>query len=288
MRSGGWKPRSNVLLTVFATGALAVPVGVSGVAQGRAPQAVVELGADQDRPGTSDVESGWGFGIIAAYDQFRDDLLVPLRWSGPAVGLHVGWGRRDERSEGSVSIVLPASILENRFGDPAYALGLEASYRYERSLDARAGSGTLWVGGALKWDLHDGFYESWDDEHIYWLNAYSLRPGLRWRRTLGEDTRFSSRLDVAAVALVARPPENRLTKTDPLTSPGFHLAEPHKRLQLVSVPDYTSVQLDLALARRWGGSWLVVAYVVERSSYDAPARVTGVSHRIEVSRHAVR
>lgn len=240
----------------------------------------------EDHASTTNGENGLFFGLHAAYDEFRDDLLIPLKWSGPAVGLDVGWGWAGERVRHTIGLSAAVSVLDNRFGDPGYALGLEAAYAYEGLVVTSIGKGSLFLGGTARWDLHNGFYESWDDEHIYWFNVYSLGPRGLWSRPLSQGMRVSVELDLPLVALVARPPANRLNKTDRLNSISFHLTEPQKGLTFATLGEYTAVYFGLSVARRWGSSWLVFSYRLERSSYDSPGRVATLSNRFGVSRRA--
>lgn len=240
----------------------------------------------EDPASTANGENGLFFGLHAAYDEFRDDLLVPLKWSGPAVGLDLGWGWAGERVRHTIGLSAAVSVLDNRFDDPGYALGVEVAYAYDRLLVTSIGKGSLFLGGTARWDLHNGFYESWDDEHIYWFNVYSLGPRGLWSRQLSQGMRISVELDLPLVALVARPPANRLNKTDRLNSISFHLTEPQKGLTFATVGEYTAVYFRLSVARRWGSSWLVFSYRLERSSYDSPGRVATFSNRFGVSRRA--
>ena len=293
-RTGGRWPifRVAALLAVLSTSSPTALLG--GPRQATAPadgvgQATGDpTGARPVEPRTSESRAqGWAIRLLAAYDQFRDDALIPLRWSGPAAGLSVGWGRASGPVRHAFSLTVPASFLHNRFDDPGYALGIEISYTFDHMVASDLAAGSAYLGLRAGWDLHDGFYESWDDEHIYWLNVYSVGPRALWSRPLGETTRISATLDVPLVAVVGRPPAQRLTKTDRLASPLFHLTEPHKDLTFATVWDYPATRVGLSLARRWGGSWLVITYGLERSSYDEPARVQTFSNRLEIGRHAV-
>jgi hypothetical protein len=249
----------------------------------------VSLGASTDPSPAEpiDTDQGWAFGLIAAYDQFRDDALIPLRWSGPGIGLSVGWGRAKGPVRHGFALAIPVSLLDNRFDDPGYALGIEVSYTFGHLIAADVAQGSAYLGLRAEWDLHNGFYESWDDEHIYWLNVYSVGPRGAWSRPLGERTRVSATLDVPLLALVGRPPANRLNKTDRLTSPLFHVTEPHDDMTVATVWDYQAVHMRLSIARRWGGSWLVISYGLERSSYETPARIDTFTNRLSIERHAI-
>lgn len=228
---------------------------------------------------TSSVGPHFVYGVVAAYDQARDDLLIPLRWMGPAAGLRLGFDFTGAQQGHSVSLLPIVSFLENRFGHSGHAAGIELAYTFGRTVTRSPHLGTLLLGARAKWDLFDGFYESWDDEHIYWLNTYSLGPRIAWRQA-DPGTGWSAELDIPVVAFVARPPANRLSKTENLTSFWFHLTEPQKRLVLTGFPKYLAVHTGLSYATRLGGAHIVLSYDLELSSYDSPARITTLSHRL--------
>jgi hypothetical protein len=228
----------------------------------------------------------FGYGLVISHDQARDDLLVPLRWSGPGVGLRLEWERAGGTSRHSVKAILPASFYKNRFGHKGYALGMEIAYSYARETRRSLRGENLFLGGQAKWDVHHGYYESWDEEHIYWLGAYSLGPRLAWNRPSGDNTRVTAELDIALVALVSRPPLERLEKNDPRTKPSFYFTSPHRDMALAGPFDYSSLHGGLSLARKWGGSSIVFTYDLELVTYDEPARVVTLSNRFSLVRIA--
>ncbi len=241
---------------------------------------------DAAAPPAGGARHRFGYGFVVAYDQARDDLLIPLRWSGPSVGLRLEWERAASMRTHSLRAVLPASFYENRFGHEGYALGIEIAYSYLRVAEDDFHHGRLSLGGQVKWDVHHGYYESWDEEHIYWLGAYSLGPRLAWSGPRGEGTRLGAELDASLIALVSRPPLERLHKTDPRTKPSFYFSAPHRDLALAGPIDYTAVHAGVSLTRRWGGSSIVFAYDLELVTYDEPERVFTLSNRLSIVRIA--
>lgn len=247
-------------------------------ARSQQPAAPDELAAPAAARGTH-----FRYGLALGYDQARDDLLLPMAWAGLGVGLRTAMERVGARTRHTFSLQLPASLLQNRFGHKALALGAEASYTVDRAV-GRAAGGVLALGGQVKWDLHDGFYASWDEEHAYWLTAYSLGPRVAWRRVPGSGSGLSAELDLPLIAAVARPPATRLLKTDPLTHVAFHLFDTSRNPVLTGFPRYTAAHLGLAWTRPWGGGRLVLSYDLELNTYSQPARVTTLSSRFGIAR----
>lgn len=226
----------------------------------------------------------FGYGLMVAHDQARDDLLIPLRWSGPSVGLRLQWDLAAASSRHSVKALIPASFYENRFGHDGYGLGIEIAYSYMRDARKDFHHGRLFFGGQVKWDVHHGYYESWDEEHIYWFGAYSLGPRFTWNRQRGNNTHFAAELDVPLIALVSRPPLERLNKADSRTKPSFYFTAPNRDIAFAGPLDYTALHGGVSVARRWGKSSIVFAYDLELATYDEPARVVTLSNRFSILR----
>ena len=250
--------------------------------EGFGPASETDLAA----PPADGARHRFGYGLVLAHDQAREDLLIPLRWRGPSVGLRLQWERAAAMSRHSIQGVVPASFYENRFGHEGYGLGFEIAYSYARQVREDLHRGRLFLGGQAKWDVHHGYYESWDEEHIYWLGAYSLGPRLAWDMPQGDNTRLAAVLDVPLIALVSRPPLERLNKTDPRTKPSFYFTSPHRDIAFAGPFDYTAVHGGVSVARRWGKSSIVFAYDLELVTYDEPARVVTLSNRFSIVRTA--
>jgi len=223
-------------------------------------------------------------GLLLGYDEARDDLLLPMRWGGLGLGLRGGFERVGERTYQQAVLLFPVSLMQNRFDHKALALGLEARYTIEGLFRRSIASGTASFGGQLKWDLHDGFYQSWDEEHIYWLTAYSVGPHGAWRRATGPGATLGIEVDLPLIAAVSRPPAVRFTKIEPLTHLSHHLFHTSRDLELTRFPHYTAAHLGVAMTRKWGRGRLIFSYDFELSSYDRPARVTTISSRFGITR----
>ncbi|HSG07209.1 MAG TPA: hypothetical protein VLA36_02560 [Longimicrobiales bacterium] len=256
-----------------------VPLALWG---GLAPPSLAQTasaGADSDPTWTR----GFGYGVTLSAVQSRDDLLAPLRWRGPGFGLKASWdwGGNDRRH--AVALRMPISILSNRFGHRGYAFAPALTYgfltRVARSQDTAAG----WLGGRMRLDMFNAFYESWDDEHLYWITAYSLGPTGAWRGRFRGAPAWAT-LDVPLLAAVARPPEPRLNQIDRLTRLGGHLVDPQKDARVVAFPDYAAVHAAVGVVLRVGGSSFSVSYILDWSRYALPARVALLSQSVSISR----
>jgi hypothetical protein len=219
-------------------------------------------------------------GISLAHVQARDELLAPLRWQGPGLALEVGWDVDGARDDHRLTFMVPFALLENRFGHRGFLLGAGLEYAYRRSTPWSMGGGPLHLGGRMRYLLHDGFYESWDQEHGYWLTAYTLAPAASWSGAPGSRLEpLSLSVTLPLLAAVSRPERNRVNKIDDLTRLGFHLFGTQRDLELATLPRYLAPRATLAW-RRVGGSGLDLSYDLEYATYASPERVSALWNRI--------
>ncbi len=226
---------------------------------------------------------GLGLGLVFTFTQSRDGLLAPLRWKGPGLGLQSSWTWGPSDATSSVGFDVHLSILSNRFGHRGYALAPELSYGYLRRV-AEAGTGASgWAGGRLPVDLFNGFYESWDDEHLYWVTAYSVGPTVAWRgRARG--IAWWGGVDLPVLAAVSRPSADRLNQIDRLTKLSGHFVDTQKHLALATVPEYVAIHATLGTHARLAGLRFMLSYDLDWSTFDSPSRVSLLRHSVTVAR----
>jgi len=261
--------------------ALGRPVLATAAEEGPVQGAVAAVGDSTQGWGR-----GFGYGLTLSFDQARDDLLAPVRWSGPGIGLRGSWtwGGSDVRHVLALSV--PLSVFSNRYGHEAYALAPTVAYGYLKPV-AQGGSGSAWVGGRLRLDMFNGFYVSWDDEHLYWMTAYSLGPTAAWH---GQARRLTTwlGLDVPLVAAVSRPSADRLNQIDRLTKLGGHFLDTQRALRFATLPGYAALHATAGVVVPLAGRFLSISYDLDWSTYDSPSRVSVMSHRVTLGHRASR
>jgi hypothetical protein len=270
--------------------ALASPTALAGSLAGQDPlplptdPAVIHAAAQTADSGTrAGLHHRFAYGLVLTHQQTRDELLVPLRWAGPGAGLRVEWETAGPASRHALALQVPITVLQNRYGHTGYALCAEAAYSYQHEIAETGSEGVLSLGGHLGWKMRNAFYESWDDEHIYWFTTYSLGPRLAWSGRPGSGVHLTATLEVPVLAAVSRPPHHRLNKTDRLTSPWFHITEPQRSLELATFPRYASVRTGVTATMRPGRrSTIAFSFDFEVSTYDSPERVITLSHRLSI------
>jgi hypothetical protein len=159
----------------------------------------------------------WDFGLAS----FREDLLVPLAFSG--IGTHLGGGYelRGRRHGFEADLSLGAAYALNRFDHRALGLNHELGLGYIHAL-ARSDSCSWWLGVGLRDETHLHLIESWDDAHGYWIASWALGPILHHDRQLWARGWLEARGEAGLFGLISRPPEYRFNKQDALTHVDFH------------------------------------------------------------------
>jgi len=164
-----------------------------------------------------------------ALEQQRDDLLVPLRFSGGRASLGLGsrWDRgpREHRLAYTVS----AAGFRDRFDAGGAGTLMRAEYHFLQE-GRDLGPLKLALGGRLDAMLRDNYFIAWDETHIYWVTTFAAGPAARLALALGNGT---LRADCAADfgGIVARPPLHRTTKIDSTPIFSYHFKAPLRNLE---------------------------------------------------------
>jgi hypothetical protein len=163
------------------------------------------------------VNVGWDIGIAS----FREDLLVPLAFSG--IGTHLGGGYelRGQLHGFEADLSLGAAYAWNRFEHPALQLNHTLGLGYVHALE-RHEACSWWLGAGLRNETLLHFIESWDDAHGYWMASWSLGPIVEHERQLWPRGWLEARAEAGLFGLISRPPAYRLNKQDALTHIEYH------------------------------------------------------------------
>lgn len=240
----------------------------------------------------------WGAGPWISLLQLRDDLLAPLRYTGPALGGRLFLERATAAGEERLDLRVGAGIGFNRMGHGAAALPWGASVavlrRVAGSTEVAASSAAarattarnateraatarqLLLGAVLLVQADAVYFYDWDDAHLYWMTSYAVGPALAYRlRRGGKMTSFALALPVFGV--VARPPEVRYDKVDDLIFVRTWFTLPHRGARMATWPELFLVDAHLAhdLTRR------------ARLRYDLSFRTTSLPRRAVALAHEV-
>ncbi|HEX2880834.1 MAG TPA: hypothetical protein VHO25_14985 [Polyangiaceae bacterium] len=182
---------------------------------------------------------------------FREDLLVPLAFSGPGIHLGVSYELRGSQHGFQADLSLGAAYAWNRFEHAALGLNHELGLGYIHLLD-RGESCAWWLGAELRDETHLHFIESWDDAHGYWLASWSLGPIVEHERKLWSSGWLETRTELGLVGLMSRPPAYRLNKQDALTHIDYHFNRSFASPEWFSPLDVQLVRLSALLRFRKG------------------------------------
>jgi hypothetical protein len=183
------------------------------------------------------------FAVGLQHGQIRDDVLAPMRWSGFGGTIGFSYAYQQGNSRYEAEYLLRVVLPENRYGHKAVMWGSSLGLGYLHRLPTISPCGAFLIGGHLRWRLDEQYYYSWDESHIYWVNAYELGPTLRWHTKVPSRHRLALRLGIPVAALVSRPPVHRHYKMDRLAEPSLYITKPHENIRATSLHEYMAIDL---------------------------------------------
>jgi hypothetical protein len=210
----------------------------------------------QEAQGAGSSTQHLGIRFANAIASYREDLLVPLGFSGPALSLGSTYRRQGNGELIRVSFLFSGGYLKNRYSHVAYVLRLELRPSWVRRMARHDRFGSLWGGFSLPIQMNNLFIESWDEAHLYWLTTYSVAPVIEWQREISQRNKVAIRMDVPLISLVSRPPAYRYNKQDALTHWTYHFTKPNRALHLETPETYRGLFLRMGMAHEIGSSLL--------------------------------
>lgn len=178
----------------------------------------------------------------------RDDILVPLVFSGPSIGLGGFLGWRGLGAEQDASLLAGFAYLTNRFGHEAALITLDARWT-ALSPALATPAGYVQFGSGLVYEVRDSYLGSWDDAHLYWIGTLGLPLVVQHRTSLGTRWNARSRLSVQFLTLESRPPGYRKNKQDDLDNPAFLLGTPLESPDWKAPWQHLDVAVDVNMRR---------------------------------------
>jgi hypothetical protein len=220
-----------------------------------------------------------GVGIAS----YREDLLVPLSFDGPALSLGAVYTRRTEKNLIHFRLRIGAGYLENRYSHEAWVLILEMRPSWMRKLGQHQKYGEFWGGICLPLQMNNLFIESWDDAHLYWLTAHSLGVATEWQKKISEKSSAVFRVETPLLGFVSRPPEYRYKKQEALTHWTFHITEPNRSLHLETLNTYRVLFIQMLFSREMRCSLLNLGLEFEYKYCRKPQKIWGLNTSILLS-----
>lgn len=179
-------------------------------------------------------------------DAVREDLVVPLTFSGPGGRLMLGYRGAVGPGMLAVRADMGLAFLFNRYGHSAATL----DYGVEASWSARVLRGHAWhvsIGPVVAVDNRVSYEYSWDDAHGYWLGTQWLGPAARFASRLSDAWRIESAASFAVLGFESRPPSYRYNKQDGMNHLGYYFDRPTSNESFVSLADLQILRIDAAV-----------------------------------------
>jgi hypothetical protein len=202
--------------------------------------------AEEDAPAETRHALVAGVGLRG--DAVREDLLVPLTFSGPGLRLMLAYRGLVGPGLLAISGDVGMSVLWNRYGHIAAAVDHNVDAAWTLRV-FRAMSWHLALGPQIALDSRLNYLLSWDDAHAYWLGSQWLGPAFRAEGRLAEHWRWEARAAFALVGFEGRPPPYRYHKIDVHPSVTYFFTQPNSSESFVTVADLQVVRLDVAVRR---------------------------------------
>jgi len=216
-----------------------------------------------------------GGGLHLAISQVRDDLLVPLRFSGPGAGISFGHAFDDGGFRFESRFRLTASVLFDRYGTTNAALLPNLDLGAHRHVTS-FGDTQLALGAFLSLKETVLYPMAWDDAHAYWLGVTSIGPSARLLTPMGK-RHMALELGMPIVGLVARPPRHRLYKVDNLVNVGFWFSRFADEPKLTSVHELQALRLRATWQGKGRGFRIDPFAELDFETFSEPVRMVHVS-----------
>jgi hypothetical protein len=208
---------------------------------------------------------------------YREDLIVPLGFDGPALSLGGIYWQQNEKDLFQARLKFGLGHLENRYSHEAWGLMQDIRLSWVRHLKKHPKYGQFWAGGSLPLQMNNLYFESWDDSHLYWLTAHSLAGAFMWQKRVTPKNDLSVRIEVPFFGWVSRPPSYRYAKQDPLDHITYHYSEPNKSLHFETLDTYRSLYIQMLLKREIGSSLFHIGLEFQSFYFSRPQKILGLN-----------
>ncbi len=219
----------------------------------------LRMGLCQDQPDSTYTDFGVSLGLNSY--QIKEQVLNNIRHTGvfPALGFSYEWSTTQIRQR--VELYLIVNMVKSRYEEETAPIIIDPalSYTQVRKIYDFEPELQLFLGGTGGLYSHMGYFDNWDDSHIYWLTYYYL--GINALVTYKNPTESSGYLEfgLPLISLVSRPPQQFLYKTvnDKFS---WIFSEIHNDLRFTSIHEHLVLNLDLGYKFRHSASFQQKVY----------------------------
>jgi hypothetical protein len=188
-------------------------------------------------------------GIMLGVRSVRDDTLVPIASTGPALTLSARFLGTAGAGVVDAELRLGGGPVFDRETRPGIALAHGMRLTYLPIVFVSQESWSFAVGPAVAWETDVFWLAKWDDAHAYWLGRRWLGPGVRAWRLLAPGTRLDIAAEMSLLGFESRPPPYRHNKQDALTHLDFYFAGTNRDAAFGWLADFQAVRLAFDVHR---------------------------------------
>ena len=193
----------------------------------------------------------------------------------PALSLGGVYSRQSANDFIQIRLKIGLGHIKNRYAHEAWVLMPDIRLSWVKKLVTDRQYGTFWAGLCLPHQMVNLFFESWDDAHLYWLNAYGLGPSFRWHKVISIRDQIIFRTEFPLFSWISRPYSYRYKKQEPLNHLTYHFTEPNRALHLKNITDYRSFFIQILFRRQMTASLLNFGIEFQYTYCRLPEEISG-------------
>jgi hypothetical protein len=207
-----------------------------------------------------------GYCLSLSNGSVRDDLLIPLVFSGPKIMIGTDFKHNYDRFLLDNSFDISVLLLTNRFTHKTGGLKLNLS----SSLLYPFSDGKIMAGPMFTGQIND-FLSSWDFSRLYWLTSYSLGACLKCEKPLTDKSSIDLKLQVPIFGIVSRPPEYRFIQQEALKHFTYYF--PHKDFNFSSLNKWQSIYISTGWQKKLKKSHIEIQLQYHYEKYSKPKSI---------------
>ena len=228
------------------------------------------------------------FGIAIGLNEYqsKDNVLSNIRHRGMLAAIGFSYSRIGDFRLTEIQLNVSINSMTSRYESEksSFAINPSLNYRQVRRIKDLNENLRLFLGGIGGWNLHNAFYDKWDESHIYWLNSYYIGIDSRLAYRKSEKSNISLDLNFPLIALISRPPKRFLYKElDPTFS--WIFSRIHDDMTLTSL--HRHFEINMKLEYKYGhaykfktGFFWRFSYLRNNISYSKPISI--LTHTIGI------
>lgn len=211
--------------------------------------------------------------------QFRDDLLVPMRFSGLGVRLGIGWQYDGRlllwRAKGGIG----ASYLRERLGNQGVLIPIWFQLSGYRRAFSHWRNATLHLGVTWQSRITSAMLTAWDDAHLYYLASHVVGPGTTVEWSLPKDKKLTWHVHWPLLGMICRPPEERFVKQEDINADHLFVKS-HAHRSWATFGNYRTIGTELGIQWKAKRSRMRLSFEFDYEYTHFSKPLHSLSHRL--------